>query len=731
MLSDLNHPSIARVLDAGHTDEGRPYLVMEYVDGIAIDQHAEALSLPARLRLLLPVCDAVSHAHRRLIVHRDLKPSNILVDSVGNPKLLDFGIAKLLDRSGNETLPLDRLLTPNYASPEQMRGDAQTTATDVYSLGAVLHKLVTGRTPKEAGASPMLPQDLDSVLRKALRDEPEERYASVDAFADDIRAFLESRPVQARSGNACYRTRKFLRRHWLTVFAAVFAIAGLAGGLWVAQRQRAIAQRRFDDVRQLSNRLFDIDRQVLQLPGGTRTRQLIVDTSLEYLRRLTADAQQDPDLALDVGTAYMRVGRVQGVPISPTLGQVENAERNLRIADGLIRSVLAAKPGNRTAFLRAAQIAHDRMVLAEDRTPDGAALPLAFQAEDWLNKYLASGSVDGEEGDQVLLIGINVANWYSRKGLPPRALGLARRVIALAGQMRQPRQVAAAQIVVARTLRDAGDLAGALAAARDAVNVSAAPPPGDTNVSWKWTLSMADSTAAAILGEDGGINLGRSREAADLYERGLRIQEDLARRDPNDAKARMSLGIRGIGLAGILRHSEPRRAIAVYDEVLQRLDEVKNNPGARRDEVRALAGSTYPLRRLGRSNEARRRLDMAFARLSSLKLYPAEHVEPGSATDDALRAQAEYEADNGNLQRGITIYQQLLDRIPANAASNLRDATALSSLYAALARLQSRARQRDAAASLAAQRLELWRAWARRLPNNVYVLRQLSLPILP
>src|SRR5215472_4430214 len=158
MLADLNHPSIARVLDAGHTDEGCPYLVMEYVDGIAIDQYAERLSLPARLRLLLPVCDAVSHAHRRLIVHRDLKPSNILVDSAGNPKLLDFGIAKLLDRSGNETLTLDRLLTPNYASTEQIRGDKQTTATDVYSLGAVLHKLVTGRTPREAGAPPTLPR---------------------------------------------------------------------------------------------------------------------------------------------------------------------------------------------------------------------------------------------------------------------------------------------------------------------------------------------------------------------------------------------------------------------------------------------------------------------------------------------------------------------------------------------------------------------------------------------
>lgn len=712
LLAYLNHSSIARLLDAGHTEDGRPYLVMEYVDGAAIDKYAETIDLHAKLRLFLLVCDGVAHAHRHLIVHRDLKPSNILVDSTGRPKLLDFGIAKLLDLSGDETQTVERLLTPNYASPEQLRGEVQTTATDIYSLGAVLHKLLTGRTPREllpqasatsetgtsagsttgsGGSDLKLPRDIDCILRKALRHEPDERYASVDAFADDIRAFLESRPVAARSGNAWYRTRKFLRRSWIPVSATALAIASLSSGIWIAHRQRIVAERRFNDVRQLSNKLFDIDRQVLGLPGGSKTRQFIVDTSLEYLRRLSADVGNDSDLALDVGTAYMRVGRVQGVPISPNLGQMENAEQNLQIAEKLIHSVLEAQPSNRMALLRAAQVAHDRMVLAEYRHPDTAALPLAFQSEEWLNKYLEAGPPDEAVEDQVLLIGTNVGNWYMRKDLTDRALQLLRRTIEIAKTADQPRHVASAQIIVARVLRGTGDLDGALAAAREAVSM-AKPPPGDQRMSWFTTLALALSTQGSILGEDNAINLARPREAADYFERGFRIHTNFAKQDANDALSRLNSATHGIRLGNVVRHSDPHKAISIYDEILQRLAEVANNSRARREEIRALAGSTYPLRRLGKSSEARKRLEAAFSRLSQLKLYPAEQVELGSEPDDALRALAEYEAHNGNIRKGIEIYQQLLDQIKASDTkpeSRLTDAAGLSSIYAATAALHS------------------------------------------
>lgn len=259
ILASLNHPSIARLMDAGHTADGRPYLAMELVDGVPIDEYCAGKDLREQLSLFLRVCDAVSHAHRRLIIHRDLKPSNILVEASGQPKLLDFGIAKLLDETGDPTQTVERMLTPNYASPEQIRGASQTTATDVYSLGAVLYKLLTGMSPhesEEGTASPIevitgtrqipaatrvkpgLPGDIDYILRKALRIEPEERYVSVDAFANDMRALLDNRPVEARSGDAWYRTRKLLRKHWLPAALAAVVVAGLIVSAYLALRIR-------------------------------------------------------------------------------------------------------------------------------------------------------------------------------------------------------------------------------------------------------------------------------------------------------------------------------------------------------------------------------------------------------------------------------------------------------------------------------------------------------------
>lgn len=192
ILARLNHPGIARLLDAGHTSDGQPYLAMDYIDGSPIDQYAESLTLREKLLLFIDVCGAISYAHRNLIIHRDLKPSNILVDRSGHPKLLDFGIAKILDAGIEQTQAADQLLTPEYASPEQIRGSAQTTSTDIYSLGAVLYKLLTSRSPHTLPAQTRqeliaaicekepelpsrsnreLPRDLDFILGKSLRKE--------------------------------------------------------------------------------------------------------------------------------------------------------------------------------------------------------------------------------------------------------------------------------------------------------------------------------------------------------------------------------------------------------------------------------------------------------------------------------------------------------------------------------------------------------------------------------
>ncbi len=749
LLATLNHPSIARVVDAGHAGDGQPYLVMEFVDGVPIDVYAAGKDLREQLTLFLRVCEGVSHAHRHLIIHRDLKPSNILVDASGQPKLLDFGIAKLLDETGDATQTVERLLTPNYASPEQLLGTNQTTATDVYSLGALLYKVLTGRSPHESdtkssqamevitGAkripapsqlNPKLPKDIDYILSKALRSEPEERYVSVEALANDVRAFLDERPVQARAGDTWYRSRKFLRRHWLPAVAAMVTIAGLSVGLYVANHERTIAQRRFVEVRQLANKLFDIDVQARNLPGSTKTRQLIVDTSLEYLRRLAADVQGDPDLALEVGNAYMRVARVQGVPISPNLGQMDQAEQTLKIAERFVHSVLVSQPANRTALLRAAQIGHDRMILA--RLNGGRrdeALAFAQQSAGWLEKFHA-GKIDKPEMSAVLTTYLNVADQCVSGRQFDDALRLCSRAIDLCRDFNSRAYHGDFLWVSARTFRELGDLDEALKYARESASLL---DPGLSSADHGQSMNfvMALIWEGRILGEDNAISLGRPEEAAKTLERAFNIADGFVHQDSKDQSSRGRVEMAGIALADILRHSDSRRALTIYDHVFGHMAEVGNNSSFRRYEVTILAGSSYPLRHLGRYAEARRRLDAAFERLSKLKLYPPEKVRLGSEAEATVRALADCEADTGNLPRAIELYRQLLEQIQATKPtpeSNLSDAVGLSNIYRAEAALHQQAGQTDLASTLRARSRDLWQHWDDKLPQNVFVRRQLE-----
>ncbi len=265
ILSSLTHPNIARLLDGGSTPDGRPYLVMELVEGEPITAYADRqeLDAAARLRLFLGVADAVHAAHRQLVVHRDIKPSNILVDSDGRVKLLDFGIAKLLEDDAEETAVGARALTPVYASPEQLRGGRITTATDVYQLGLLLRELLTGVRPVAGGTDAGVPAahpgrqlrgDLDIIVGKALREDPEERYASADEMAADIRRHLRGLPIMAHPESAAYRLRKFIGRHpaFLPAIAALAVGTALFIGT-LARHNRRLKQER--DAAEAASRL--------------------------------------------------------------------------------------------------------------------------------------------------------------------------------------------------------------------------------------------------------------------------------------------------------------------------------------------------------------------------------------------------------------------------------------------------------------------------------------------
>jgi alpha-tubulin suppressor-like RCC1 family protein/predicted Ser/Thr protein kinase len=385
ILASLNHPGIGRLLDAGRTTSGQPYIVMEYIDGVPIDAYAARLPLRERLALFLEVCDAVSYAHRNLVIHRDLKPSNILVDAEGHPKLMDFGIAKMLDAELDRTQTRERLMTPEYASPEQIRGGAQSTGSDVYSLAAVLYALLTGKSPHAAASeggtdvawaicsrepiapsrlNPELPKDLDFILAKALRKEPEERYPSVEALAEDVRAFLEWRPVRARSGDAWYRTRKFVRRYRLLVIATALTLSSLAAGLYVANRERVVAERRFLQVRQMAGKWIDLDKDIRGLRNSMPARKRVISTALEYLARIGAEAGGDRELGLEMAAAYLQVARLQGVPEESNVGQFAEAEQSLRKAEALADAAVAGAPKDARALRLSAKIAYNRMALA-------------------------------------------------------------------------------------------------------------------------------------------------------------------------------------------------------------------------------------------------------------------------------------------------------------------------------------------------------------------------------
>ncbi|HRH40900.1 MAG TPA: protein kinase, partial [Pyrinomonadaceae bacterium] len=397
ILASLEHPNIAHLIDGGTTADGLPYFVMEYVEGVPLIEFAEQqdLNLKERLDLFREVCSAVLFAHQNLVIHRDLKPSNILINKEGKAKLLDFGIAKLLkSESENQTATQHFAFTPEYASPEQVRGEKLSTATDIYSLGVILYELLTGVRPfkteskniseiikavcetepvrpsawQDTGtprhrdtetnqtltASPHRPVpasqlkgDLDNIILKALRKEPERRYSSVEQFSEDIRRHQTGLPVTASKDTWSYRTSKFMQRNRIGVAAAALILITLLGGLFATLYQRNKAQRRFNDVRQLANSfLFEFHDAIKDLPGATSARELVVKRAIEYLDKLSQESEGDSTLQRELGTAYAEIGQIQGNSYHSNLGDTDGAMKSYRRSLEIRQKLADADPKN-------------------------------------------------------------------------------------------------------------------------------------------------------------------------------------------------------------------------------------------------------------------------------------------------------------------------------------------------------------------------------------------------
>ncbi len=397
ILAGLDHPGIARLLDGGTTEDGLPYFALEYVDGVPITDYvaAQKLDLRARLGLFLRVCDAVAYAHAHLVVHRDLKPANILVTADGSPKLLDFGIAKVVSAEADDaepaTVTAQGWMTPAYASPEQVRGEPTTTASDVYALGLILYELLVGAAAIRRDSKPVdvarvklagdiprpstaalraadeparsrsdrarlaraLRGDLDVIVLTAIAVEPSRRYAGVTALADEIERYLSGRPVLARADSLGYRTAKFVLRHRWAVGASALAVAALAATAAVATRQAQLASARFDEVHGLAkSMMFELHDVVAPLPDSLEARRLIVDRSLAYLDRLALDEDAGEDVQLDVVRGYLRLSSILGRELdSAGLGRSDEALQRTRQALEIARRTVRAGPRSADARL--------------------------------------------------------------------------------------------------------------------------------------------------------------------------------------------------------------------------------------------------------------------------------------------------------------------------------------------------------------------------------------------
>ncbi len=453
MLASLNHPNIARLIDGGVTERGLPYFVLEYVDGEPLDRYCEThqASIAERLAVFRDICSAVHFAHQRLIVHRDLKPSNILIDKSGRVKLLDFGIARLvhppaaaLNMQAPEATPTLFALTPAYASPEQIKNEPITTASDVYSLGVVLYRLLTGESPYRAKTThpldiaraivetdPIRPSDvtrtgtsddqrstvgtsrsnralrgdLDNIVLKAMHKDPSRRYASAEQLSEDIGRFLAHTPVIARPNTLAYRMQRFIQRNrWSATFASV-AVVGLLAGIAATSHQAAIArdalarmesqrlraERHFASVRSIAkDTIFAVNTDLRKIPGTLEVRSKTLDRAVQYLNELTLDGQSvSPALLAEAGAGWRELAHATGALEEAGLGQLKKSVEYSFKGIELLGRALRAEPTN-AAF--ASQLVHALRIVGSDLGTGGDL----DESKLWLQRAVDIGEVFSE-----------------------------------------------------------------------------------------------------------------------------------------------------------------------------------------------------------------------------------------------------------------------------------------------------------------------------------------------
>jgi eukaryotic-like serine/threonine-protein kinase len=644
MLAELDHPNISRLLDGGTTPEGMPYLVMEYVDGVTIDRFCDAhkLTVTQRLDLFRPVCDAVQYAHRNLIIHRDIKPANILVTQEGVPKLLDFGIAKLLGDSVGVTthgLTADAVpMTPEYASPEQVLGQPVTTASDLYALGVLLYYLLTGHSPyrlsawtaprlfhaiteadperpsevvlkreeykmpdgsvrtidpEEVAAARRTPLDrlnrhlrgdLDTILLTALRKESSRRYPSVERLSEDLRLHLAGHPISARGDSVAYRTSKFVARHRIAVVVGVLFTLGLIGSTITSAYYASVARHEQAVAEHRFQGLRELARFVLFefdeaiRAGETAARKSLVARALTYLDQLARESAGDASLQKEMAEGYLKIGDVQGNLYGPNVGEGAGAERSYRRAAELAAELVADHPGNQEY----------ESLMARAHTRLGDLVALGGDRKLALDYYRRA-----------------MATYQRLAGTDPPA------------PMMLPVIDTASKIAFVQS--QTGDLKGARQSYEEALSMArswlAAEPENRDARRW---VALAEARSGELLARDGELVAGLER-----LQSGLARYERLAVDSPGNATARRNVSATSMILGDLLlavgRHHDAVRNFQLALEASEEL--AAQDPGNvqyRRDTHIALGRLAEAQFHLGQRAAARESTVRALAVLHPL-----------------------------------------------------------------------------------------------------------------
>lgn len=663
ILAGLEHPFIARLFDGGTSEDGLPYFVMEYVAGSTVKEFclARALPLEERLHLFLKICDAVQFAHQNLVVHRDLKPANILITGHGEPKLLDFGIAKLLaPGDGNISLTLadQQCLTPAYASPEQVHGDQITTVSDVYSLGALLYELLTERNARrfstlhpsptellrvvgeqepqrpsvaatDASTSRKLRGDLDNIVLKALRKEPARRYPSVEQFSDDIRRHLQGLPVRARKDTAAYRAAKFIQRHKLAVAAATILVLMLCGGIAAISWEARRANRRFNEVRKIANALlFEFHNSIKDLPGALAARQLVTRRAQEYLDSLAQEAGNDLSLRGELAAAYEKLGVItfdvqqaidshrKAVALNEAL--VEAAPKNIAYRKQLAESYgdlsdVLKISGNSTRAIDYARksLAIMQPLAAENPSRNDLQAALA-------DRYLSAGIVMNDAGDFHGALETNL-----------KALEIQRKVVAHnPSDKEELRDLLHIYGVLVDANEDMGDYSTALEYGHKEMDLARSIFQSDpSNARYRrdmWAAYFRTGRHLAMTGDTNG--------AQDNYAKATELMESLSTADPDDRGHRRWLAVTYLSVADLLAATnQPDQALKLYGKAIAMSEELLTADAGRFETQRDLAQMYQSAGRLlERTGQASRALEY-FNHAKSLAEASSNH-DPQNAS---------------------------------------------------------------------------------------------------